>query len=187
MITERFLPVNRFSRPGTKRLVTNGVVWHWVGKSGQAKEETARYFELLAKQDARDAKPDTYASAHYIIGVHGGILEVVPHDEIAYHCGAATYTPWMKRKYPQHTTNEDNHHTGNGAFIGVEMGHPDATGEFTHETFESAVWLALYLMKEYPMTPDDMVRHFDISGKICPKWWVEHPAEWNRFWLRLCE
>ena len=187
MITERFLPVHRFGRPGTKRLVTNGVVWHWVGKAGQGKDEVARWFELLAKQYPFDNVRDIYASAHYVIGIHGGIIEVVPHGEIAYHCGAATYTPWMTRTYPQHTTNADDDHTANGAFVGVEMCHPDSTGEFTHATFESAIWLGLRLMHEYALTPDQMVRHFDVTGKLCPKWWVERVDEWNRFWLRLCE
>ena len=187
MIAARHLTVGRFARPGIKRLVTNGIVWHWVGAAGQGQDEVARYFELLGKQDPTDAKPDTYASAHYIIGIHGGILEVIPSAEIAYHCGAAQYTPWMRRKYPQHTTNEDIHHSANGAFIGVELCHPDATGEFTTQTFEAAVWLGLYLMREYRVPPDLNVRHFDVTGKLCPKWWVENIGAWDRFWLRLCE
>jgi N-acetylmuramoyl-L-alanine amidase len=27
----------------------------------------------------------------------------------------------------------------------------------------------------------DVIRHYDVTGKDCPKYYVEHPEAWNAF------
>ena len=31
----------------------------------------------------------------------------------------------------------------------------------------------------------DNIRHYDVTGKICPKWFVDNPSEWEKFKLEL--
>jgi N-acetylmuramoyl-L-alanine amidase len=182
IITEHLLPVNAFSRPGYKRPETLGIVYHWVGNAGQSQEGVARYFELLAKQDDTDDKPDRYASAHYIIGIDGEIVRVIPDDEVAYHVGARKYTSTAQHRLKGYTTNK-RQGTPNWCTIGIEMCHPDWTGVFTDATLEAAAKLGKHLVQTYLLGPRDIYKHYDITGKLCPKWFVEHGAAW----LSFCE
>lgn len=177
IIKEKLLPINPFSRPGYKRPDTLGIVYHWVGAAGQENDVTARYFELLAKQNAEDNKADRYASAHYIIGIDGEIIRCIPDDEVAYHVGAAKYTARAQHLFHGYTTNR-HHGTPNWCCIGIEMCHPDWSGRFTTETLRSAIKLGKYLITTHLLGPHAIYRHYDITGKLCPKYFVEHETAW---------
>ena len=41
--------------------------------------------------------------------------------------------------------------------------------------------LCAYLCVEFDLKPDDIIRHYDVTGKICPKYFVDHPEEWETF------
>lgn len=180
IITEHLLPVNPFSRPGHKRKDTLAIVYHWVGNAGQSSNGVARYFELLSQQDRKDREPDRYASAHYIIGIDGEIVRTIPDDEVAYHVGAKKYTSTAQHKLRGYTAN-NNGSTPNWCTIGIELCHPDWTGVFTVETLQTAIRLGKHLIHTYMLGPHDVYRHYDITGKICPKWFVEHEAAWLAF------
>lgn len=99
------------------------------------------------------------ASSHYIVGLQGEIIRCVPDDEIAY------------------TTNSANAYS-----IGIENCHPDWTGKFNHATYNSLVELCAMLCKKYNLNPiNDLIRHYDVTKKVCPKYFVDHPDEWDRF------
>ena len=34
---------------------------------------------------------------------------------------------------------------------------------------------------EFELTEEDVIRHYDITGKICPKYFVDDEAAWKRF------
>jgi N-acetylmuramoyl-L-alanine amidase len=178
IITEHLLPINQFSRPGHKRKDTLAIVYHWVGNAGQSQTGVARYFELLSKQDSKDDKPDRYASAHYVIGIEGDIVRCIPDDEIAYHVGAKEYTSTAQHRLRGYTTNNN---TPNWCTIGIEMCHPDWSGVFTTETLQAAIKLGKHLIHTYMLGPHDVYRHYDITGKSCPKWLVEHETAWLMF------
>lgn len=178
-IKQRILPVNPFSRPGSLRAETLGVVFHWTAAPGQKNDQTARYFELLANQDEWDGKPDRFASAHAIIGMDGEILQVLPWDEVGYHVGAKDYTDHARRAMSGYTTNKSRG-TPNWCTVGIELCHPDMTGEFTSETIGSAIWLGGYLSKRYHLGRKDVMRHYDITGKRCPRYFVDRLDEFMR-------
>jgi len=112
-------------------------------------------------------------SAHFVVGVQGEIVQCVPVTEVA---------------FAQGTTRENlvNH---NFDSISIENCHPDESGEFTHETYESLVYLTAWLLEEFHLSTDALMRHYDatsnlaagIEGKACPKSFVEHPEEWEQF------
>ncbi len=61
------------------------------------------------------------------------------------------------------------------------MCHPDETGEFTDESYESLVKLVDWLLDQFALKPEDVIRHYDITGKECPLYYVEHPDAWDAF------
>ena len=168
-VEKNLLTINKFSRPGRKIDSVRGIVIHWTGNAGSTPVQNRNYFESLKDQ----AEPRKYASAHYIVGVYGSVLQCVPEDEVAYHAGSVFYRDGIEKRlggYP-------NSHT-----IGIELCHPEADGVFTKETYDSAVELTAVLLKKYALNPQkDIYRHFDITGKICPKHFVNNPSAWKTF------
>ena len=94
---------------------------------------------------------ETHASSHFIIGISGEIIQCIPCNEISY------------------ASNDRNSDT-----ISVECW-------FTDETYQSLVELVAWLMGRYDLTADDVIRHYDVTGKDCPKYFVENSNAWSDF------
>lgn len=65
--------------------------------------------------------------------------------------------------------------------IGIEVCHPDWNGKFNNMAYASLVELVVELVKKYNLTVNDIIRHYDVTGKECPKYYVEHEDEWLKF------
>ena len=157
-VTVNLLPVNEYSRPGLPLERVNGVVVHYVGNPNTTAEQNRSYFESLAETG------ETSASSNFIIGMDGEVIMCVPIDEVAYCSG------------------ERNFDT-----ISIECCHPDDTGEFTDETMDSLTRLLKWLIESYGLQEQDIIRHYDVSGKECPRYFVQHPEEWEEFRHSLFE
>lgn len=153
--TQDFFVQNPYSRPGTKRTRIDNIVIHYVANPGTTARQNWDYFNNLAQQSGKNA---VSASSHYIIGMDGEILQGIPLDEIAY------------ANYPR---NEDT--------VSIECCHPDSSGKFSDETMESLVKLTAWLCRELNLTEKDVIRHYDVVGKNCPKYYVEHEDAWEDF------
>ena len=151
-ITEDLLPVNERSRPGRAMTAVNGIVVHYVGNPGSTARQNRSYFAKLALTHA------TYASSNFIIGLDGEILLCVPIGEVAF------------------CSNDRNDDT-----LSIEVCHPDDTGEFTPESYESLVRLVRWLAEFYELDEEDILRHYDIRGKECPRYFVQNPEAWEEF------
>lgn len=57
--------------------------------------------------------------------------------------------------------------------ISIECCHPDETGQFNTATYDSAVKLTAWLCTRFGLTSDQVIRHYDVTGKDCPKYYVE--------------
>lgn len=172
-IQKDMLPVNEFTRPGRKLTSIKGVVVHWTGNPTGTAKGHAKYFHELSKQSPDDNKWDRYASAHYFVGLDGDVIQLIPDNEMAYHVGAKEYKDDVLDKF--NTTYPNN------CLIGVEMCHPDKSGEFTEITYKVTVNLVAYLLEKHDLTTTDIVRHYDVTGKVCPKWFVENDDDWQKF------
>ena len=151
-IQQKLLTVNQYSRPGTKLKQVKNIVVHWVGNANSTAIANRNYFESLKERKS-------FASSHYIIGLQGEIIQCVPEGEIAYHANNA-----------------------NSYSIGIEVCHPDWTGKFTDTTYRSLVGLLVDLCKRYNLEPTtSIIRHYDVTKKLCPKYYVEN----NGAWLQL--
>ena len=125
---------------------------HWVGNAGSTAENNAKYFDRL--KDGRGV----YASAHYIIGNDGVVIRCVPENEVAYHASKA-----------------------NNYSIGIEVCHPDNTGRYTDLAYKALVELLVDLCSRYKLEPAQaIIRHYDATGKICPKYYVENEKAWKQ-------
>ena len=58
---------------------------------------------------------------------------------------------------------------------------PDEDGQFTEETYRSLVHLTAWLCVKFDLSQEDVIRHYDVTGKICPKYFVEHEDAWEEF------
>ncbi|GAB6393574.1 MAG: N-acetylmuramoyl-L-alanine amidase [Treponematales bacterium] len=171
-IEKDMLSVNPFSRPGKKMLAIKALVVHWVANPKSTARQNRDYFEGLRKQSL-DNPQSRYASAHFIVGLDGEIIQCIPWDEMAYHVGAKTYTPLALSKLG---------HYPNNCTIGVELCHPGWDGAFTGETWKAAAELCNVLCEQNSLDPEeDILRHFDVTGKLCPKYFVDNPEEFARF------
>lgn len=152
-IQEEFLTMNDYSRPGDMLQNVQKIVIHYTGNPGTTAQENRDYFESLAEN------PITSASSHFVIGLEGEIIQCVPLNEVAY------------------ASNE-----ANGYSLSIECCHPDESGEFTTATYNRCVGLTAELCKYYHLDPEkDVIRHYDVTGKECPCFYVEHPDEWDMF------
>lgn len=168
------LTPNQFSRPGKKLESVKGIVIHWVANAGSSAIANRNYFENLKSQPP--GKPDArFASAHFIVCIDGGIVQCLPTNEMAYHVGAKLYKPEAVTAFG---------HFPNNCTIGIELCHPDDSGKFADATLRSARELARELCGQFLLSPTENIwRHYDMGmpGKICPKWFVEHPVEFDAF------
>lgn len=162
-IEKRFLTPNRFSRPCQKLVGVRGVVVHWIGNAGTSALMNRNYFEGLKKQ--RASTNSRYASAHFIVGLEGEIIQCLPIDEWAYHVGSRQYTDIALRNLSSYPNN---------CTLGIEICHPDWSGKFNEATLTSTAELTAKLLKQFNLTTDDVYRHFDITGKDCPKYFVNN-------------
>lgn len=151
-IQHQFLTVNPYSRSGKSLNKVKGIVVHYTGNPGTSAKNNRNYFESLKD------KHTTKASSHFIIGLNGEIIQCIPLNEIAY------------------ASNNRNKDT-----ISIECCHPDKSGRFTNATYESLQKLVSSLMKTYSLEKDDIIRHYDVTGKNCPKYFVTYPQKWEEF------
>ncbi|MDO4490674.1 MAG: peptidoglycan recognition family protein [Lachnospiraceae bacterium] len=152
-IQEQLLTVNEFSRPGTALDAINGIVIHYIGNPGADAQANRDYFENL-----KDGASGVYGSCHYIVGIDGTIIQCIPDNEVAY------------------ATAERNNDT-----ISIQFCHMDDSGVFTQETYQSLVLLTAKLCTDYNLSTDQILRHYDVNQKPCPKFFVEYPDQWNNF------
>lgn len=152
-ISEQFLTINPYSRPGIA-LTENPqyIVIHYTANPGSTAQDNRNYFENL-----KDTQ-ETYASAQFVIGLEGEIIQCVPCNEIAY------------------CSNQLNE-----ICISIEMCHPDEWGNFNDPTYNNCVYLVAQLMNYYHMDMNQLIRHYDVTGKNCPRYFVEHEDRWEVF------
>lgn len=151
-VEEAFLDVNPYSRSGKPLEEVKGIVIHYTGNPGTSAMANRDYFQSLKDNHV------TKASSHYVIGLEGEIVQCIPLEEISY------------------ASNQRNVDT-----ISIECCHPDETGQFNGFTYDSMVELTGWLCTKYGLTSQDVIRHYDVNGKICPKYFVDYEDAWEKF------
>ena len=111
-------------------------------------------------QQNRDyyASRSSEVSSHFVIGLKGEIIQCIPLHE---------------------KSSASNHR--NKDTISIEVCHPDESGKFTDETYDSLVKLTVWLCEVCGLDSSDIIRHYDITGKQCPLYFVTHEDAWELF------
>lgn len=152
-IQERLLSVNPYSRSGEKQNNITDIIIHYVGNAGSSAIANRNYFENLKNTHK------TYASSHYIVGLNGEVIRCIPDDEVAFHSGS---------------------YSENRKSIGIENCHPNVDGKFNEQTYNALVELCAELCKKYNIGINNVKTHNMITGKNCPKYYVEHEEAWEQ-------
>ena len=140
------------------------LVFHYVGATGGA-QANAKYFYNTANAGA---------SAHYFVGHASEGAEIwssVPEGDTAWHCGAKSYV---------------HHSCRNANSIGIEMCCKigPAGWYIEEETLAAAAELGRDIMARYGIPMDHVLRHYDVTGKLCP-WPLVDETAWSDFKKRL--
>lgn len=149
------------------------LVIHYTGNDGDSAKGNANYFKTHIVE----------ASAHYFVD-DNGIIQSVPDDFAAYSVGGKKYPSCAK--------------TGGGRFYGkctnansisVELCDTRKNGkyDFTEKTLENAAELSRLLLKKYKIPVDNIIRHFDVTGKNCPALFVSDEKAWKAFKERIVD
>lgn len=146
------LTVNSYSRPGTPLKKVRGVVIHYTANPGSTAIANRNYFEGL--KDSHTTK----ASSHFIVGLEGEIVQCIPTAEISY------------------ASNQRNKDT-----ISIECCYSHEDGSFNQKTYDSVIQLTAWLCKKFGLTSKDVIRHYDVTGKMCPLYYVKHEDAWKQF------
>ena len=107
------------------------------------------------------ANPASEVSSHFLVGLEGEILLCVPLDEFS------------------SASNHRNRDT-----ISIEVCHPDSSGKFSDTTYAALVRLTAWLVDACRLDAQDVIRHYDITGKDCPLYYVQNAESWETF---LCD
>lgn len=139
-----------------------GVIAHWTANEGKGANAKANrnYFN----------NTDRYASAHYIVD-DKTIIQCLYDNEVGYHVGANIYKADGNRI-------KEGSLTPNYFVVGFEM-CVNKDGDW-NKTYKNSVDLAAYLLRKYEFTIHDLYRHYDITGKDCPKMMLTETA-WQAF------
>ena len=151
-IDVQLLTPNEYSRP---QLPLNGadyIAIHYTANPGATAQNNRDYFENLAT--THEAK----VSSHFVVGLEGEVVQCIPTSEMSY------------------ATNSRNVDT-----LSIECCHADETGKFNDSTYDSVVKLTAWLCTRFGLTSENVIRHYDVTGKNCPKYFVEHESAWENF------
>ena len=181
-IQQQLLTVNTDgNRSGRKLNSVRSVVMHWTGVPGQTAQQTRNFFALSS----------TATSAHYVVGQKGEIIQMIPDDEVAYHAGGVgkALTNFAKEHYKTpNGTVVPNLYT-----IGIEVNPDTAAGSYTKAAYKNSAALAAKVLNNNGLGSifgvlfkGNLVRHGDITGKNCPKKFMDNGFSWFCFKVFVC-
>ena len=158
---KQFMKINKYGRPGTKRRKTTKIAWHFTGQHDVPAKNTVSYFSNVVANGYKVNGRYIYASSHLVMGLNGEIYHIIPFDEIAY------------------TTNDANYYS-----IGVECATTGSDDHYTDEEYVSMVKTGAWLAQTHKLDPrKDFIRHYDVTRKVCPRYFVNNVKAWEQFKL----
>ena len=148
------------------------LVLHYTGNNGDTAANNAAYFQNNVVE----------ASAHYFVD-DTTVYRSVPDLKIAWAVGGKPYADCSK--------------TGGGTLYGIVTNRNSISVELcdtvrddvygaSEATLENAVHLCRELMERYQIPLSRVCRHFDVTGKPCPRYFVDEAA-WSAFKQQLEE
>lgn len=165
-----FIQKNRYTRPGTLLKEVRKIVLHWTANPGGTAENHQKYFNGTA------IKLKHTASAHIFIDETEAVC-IIPLNEVAYHANDIYERNKEGKAYrgvPEISLNANKYS------ISVEM-CVEKNGTISPITISRSAEVIAELCKTYKLTENDIVRHYDVTHKPCPKPFVIDPELFERF------
>ena len=165
MVINKSIPCNKgnYSSSSKRKNKIEFIVVHYTGNVNDKASSNCKYFQTSGRN----------ASAHYFVD-ETSIYQSVEDDYVAWSVGG--------NKYSNTST------TGGGKFYGICTNNNSISVEMCNavttvptKTKDNVVWLVAELMKKYNIDIDHVVLHFDVTGKTCPKCFVDHPEKFKEF------
>lgn len=160
------------SNYGSKRSVSSikYIVVHYTANDGDTDEGNGKYFDTANRK----------ASAHYFVDDDSATISV-PDNYVAWSVGGSRYSNYKQTggaKLYKICTNNNS--------ISIEMCDTLKNGTImaTEKTMRNTAELIKSLMAKYNIPISNVVRHFDVTGKNCPAYFVNATA-WNGFKERI--
>lgn len=157
-IDVQLLTPNEYSRPQIAIEQIRYIAIHYTANPGAGAMDNRNYFENLATTH------ETKVSSHFVVGLEGEVVQCIPTAEMSY------------------ATNERNVDT-----LSIECCHADETGVFNEATYDSVVKLTAWLCTRFGLTEENVIRHYDVTGKNCPKYYVENQEAWEQMKADIAE
>lgn len=154
------------------------IVIHYTANDGDTAKNNVDYYARTA---------DLLASAHYYVDKNE-VWQSVKEGDTAYHCGTE-----YSYKHP---------YCRNSNSLGIELcsrydGNLKADNDakkvdfskfyFEDAVVSNAVKLTKELMAKYNIPAENVIRHYDVTGKTCPAPMVIDVNWWNEFKAMLAE
>ena len=159
-ITNKFSTVHTTAKLG--RLIEYIVIHYTAGVTSKAGSavNTADFFRTTSTQVSADFTVDDTAVVQYNPDIR---------NRYTWHCGGNKYNTKGGSLYGI---------CKNSNSIGIEICCENSTGKmqdandksysFSDAAIANAEWLVKKLMAEYNIPADHVVRHYDVTGKLCP-------------------
>ena len=141
------------------------IVIHYTANDGDSDESNAKYFKNNVVK----------SSAHYFVD-DDSITQSVPDNRVAYAVGAKSY----KHKYCRNSNS-----------LSIELCDDRKNGQIypSQATIDNAIALTKQLMNKYNIPVNNVIRHYDVTGKLCPAYWSGNATKNNlwktAFWNKL--
>ena len=100
----------------------------------------------------------TSVVSHFVVGLEGEVIQCLP--------------LWERSVASNHR---------NGDTVSIEVCHPDDSGQFNPVTYAAVVRLTAWLCQVGDLSTEQVIRHYDVSGKECPRYYVRNEAAWQQF------
>lgn len=150
---------------GSKRNtnVIKFLVYHYTSNDGDTDEANATYFH----------NNKVGASAHRFVD-DDSVTISVPDNYVAWAVGGGLQTNKGHRYY-KICTNTNS--------ISIEMCDTIRNGKYevSAKTRANAIALGKELIKKYGIKKEYVIRHFDVTGKLCPLYFVNDEKAWEDF------
>ncbi len=145
----------------------------YTSNDGDTDENNGKYF----------AGNVVKASAHYFVD-DDSITQSVPDDYVAWSVGGKKYSNCNVTgggKYYGIATNANTLNIEIGDDVKNGVVYPSAA------TIQNAIEFTKIKIAQYNLSKEHVIRHFDVTGKSCPAYWVDD-AKWKaEFWDKLSD
>lgn len=157
------------SNYGNKRSASSikYIVLHYTANDGDSDENNGKYFNGANRN----------ASAHIFVD-DDSCTQSVPDNYVAWSVGGSKYANTKGGSLYGKATNANT--------LNIEMCDTDRNGRYeaTAETQKNTIAIVREKMSKYNIPIERVIRHYDVTGKLCPAYFVDEDA-WKAFKAKI--